>query len=169
MNVLMKQYNWVSSTREQLFRYCETLNPADYIKELGEFGGNSIRNLHVHVAECYQSWLGIFGLKKNITLVEPSSVNKVQEIRQIFNEINNLVYEFINKFEGNWDYILTGYVPWSHQEEGLTAMWLYTHTITHEFHHKGQIVSMGRQLGYIPLDTDLIAPSELKKFNIDLY
>ncbi|MFP3360862.1 DinB family protein, partial [Planococcus sp. SIMBA_143] len=36
--------------------------------------------------------------------------------------------------------------------------WLYTHTATHEFHHKGQIVKIGRKLGYIPPDTDLIEP-----------
>ncbi|MCU5378655.1 hypothetical protein OCA08_16075 [Bacillus cereus] len=40
--------------------------------------------------------------------------------------------------------------PWS-----TTPLWLLTHTETHEFHHKGQIVSMARHLGYNPPDTDL--------------
>ncbi|MFI5159066.1 MAG: DinB family protein [Sphingobacteriales bacterium] len=33
---------------------------------------------------------------------------------------------------------------------------LFTHVTTHEFHHKGQVVSMSRQLGYTPVDTDVI-------------
>jgi uncharacterized damage-inducible protein DinB len=30
--------------------------------------------------------------------------------------------------------------------------------MTHEFHHKGQIVKIGRQLGYNPPETDLVEP-----------
>ena len=33
---------------------------------------------------------------------------------------------------------------------------LFTHVITHEFHHKGQILSLSRHLGYVPVDTDVI-------------
>ena len=33
---------------------------------------------------------------------------------------------------------------------------LFTHVITHEFHHQGQILPMSRQLGYIPVDTDVM-------------
>ncbi|WP_423227985.1 DinB family protein [Sabulibacter ruber] len=28
--------------------------------------------------------------------------------------------------------------------------------ITHEFHHKGQIPSLGRHLGFVPDDTDVV-------------
>ena len=42
--------------------------------------------------------------------------------------------------------------PWS-----TTRIWLLTHTETHEFHHKGQIASMARHLGYVPPNTDLIS------------
>nr|WP_261382294.1 DinB family protein [Mucilaginibacter achroorhodeus] len=38
----------------------------------------------------------------------------------------------------------------------LSPLELFTHVITHEFHHKGQLVNMSRQLGYIPVDTDVI-------------
>jgi len=31
-----------------------------------------------------------------------------------------------------------------------------THVMTHEFHHKGQIMTMGRMLGYTPPDADVI-------------
>ncbi len=37
-----------------------------------------------------------------------------------------------------------------------TPLWLFTHTMTHEFHHKGQIATMGRMKGHIPPDLDLI-------------
>lgn len=31
-----------------------------------------------------------------------------------------------------------------------------THVMTHEFHHKGKIMTMGRMLGYTPPDADVI-------------
>ncbi|HEO8418505.1 TPA: hypothetical protein VBX77_000466 [Yersinia enterocolitica] len=34
------------------------------------------------------------------------------------------------------------------------------HSITHEFHHKGQIVAMLRSLGYIPKNTDILGLPE---------
>ncbi|RZK68975.1 MAG: hypothetical protein EOO92_22520, partial [Pedobacter sp.] len=37
-----------------------------------------------------------------------------------------------------------------------TVTSLFTHVITHEFHHKGQIMSMMRLIGYIPPDADII-------------
>nr|WP_242021046.1 DinB family protein [Cytobacillus oceanisediminis] len=30
------------------------------------------------------------------------------------------------------------------------------HTVTHEYHHKGQIMAMSRQLGYEPPNTDVL-------------
>ncbi|TCP31299.1 putative damage-inducible protein DinB [Scopulibacillus darangshiensis] len=156
MDTLIKQYDWVRLTRESLFQYCETMTPEEYIQELKGFGWGSIRNLHAHVAECYHYWLGHFALKNDMTPVEPHHVNNVQEMRQVFEGVNNLTREFLQKFEGKWGLALTRR---RHDEEAtFTILWLYTHTITHEFHHKGQIVSMGRQLGHIPPDTDLIEP-----------
>ncbi|MCY9423036.1 DinB family protein, partial [Bacillus paralicheniformis] len=42
---------------------------------------------------------------------------------------------------------------------------LLIHSITHEFHHKGQIVAMLRLLGYIPNNTDILGLPE-KEFSI---
>ncbi|WP_254901241.1 DinB family protein [Tuberibacillus sp. Marseille-P3662] len=98
-------------------------------------------------------------MKKGVTPVHSESVINVEDIRHVFKEVDLLVDEFLKTFQGQWDLSLTGPVPWQDEEESLTTLWLFTHTTTHEFHHKGQMVSMGRQLGYIPFDTDLIEPA----------
>ncbi|SDQ10833.1 DinB family protein [Virgibacillus salinus] len=162
MNLLKSQYDLIKYTREQLFSLCEQLDHDDYVKEIEGFGWGSVRNLHAHVAECYQSWLGKFGLKKNITPVNPENVRNVNDMREVFNEIDTLVCSFIDEYEGEYEYKLTGRVPWQEDHEELSVLWLFTHTTTHEFHHKGQIVSMARQLGYIPSDTDLLTPTDMK-------
>lgn len=158
MSVLNRQYELVKNTRELLFAFCEKLDADDYIKELDGFGWGSIRNLHTHVAECYQSWLGNFGLKENITFAEPGMVSNVQDMRGIFSEVDDLASRFLNTYENHADEVIKGPVPWQEEYEELSVLWLFTHTITHEFHHKGQIVSMARKLGYVPDDTDLVVP-----------
>ncbi|SFA95097.1 Uncharacterized damage-inducible protein DinB (forms a four-helix bundle) [Lentibacillus halodurans] len=158
MSVLKRQYDLVKSTRELLFAFCEKLDPEDYAKELDGFGWGSIRNLHIHVAECYQSWLANFGLKANVRVGEPWMVKSVQDMRNIFSEVDSLVYRFLDTYDGQLDKNVKGPVSWQEEDEELSVLWLFTHTITHEFHHKGQMVSMARQLGYVPDDTDLIVP-----------
>jgi uncharacterized damage-inducible protein DinB len=155
MELFVSQYDWIRRTRELLFDYCETMSPSDYVKELEAFGGDSIRNLHAHVADCYRVWLGSRALGKPFPRITPESANNVQEMREVFRRTDELVQEFLSKFEGKWNHTVQVSFESGDTVE-ITALWLYTHTVTHEFHHKGQIVKLGRQLGYIPPDTDLI-------------
>ncbi|WHY85884.1 DinB family protein [Neobacillus novalis] len=157
MDVFVSQYEWIRLTRESLFSYCETLPQSDYIKELETFGGDSIRSLHAHVADCYRVWLGSRALGKSFPKITPDSINNVAEMREVFRKIDDLVHEFLNEFKGKWDNTIQVSFEEGRRAE-ISALWLFTHTITHEFHHKGQIVKIGRQLGYIPPDTDLIGP-----------
>ncbi|CAG9620394.1 DinB family protein [Sutcliffiella rhizosphaerae] len=157
MEFFANQHEWIKRTRETLFDYCEGMEQSDYLKELESFGGDSIRNLHVHVAGCYQFWLGKHGLGKTIPKVEPETVKNVHEMKVLFQKIDDLVEEFLQNYKDNWGEAIP--VTFRTGDSALfSTLWLFTHTTTHEFHHKGQIVKIGRQLGYIPPDTDLIDP-----------
>jgi uncharacterized damage-inducible protein DinB len=157
MDVFISQYEWIRRTRELLFSYCETMSQADYVKELESFGGDSIRSLHAHVADCYRVWLGSRALGRPLPRITAESADSVNEMRKIFRETDDLVLDFLNEFKGKWDNTVQVSFEEGETTE-ISALWLFTHTVTHEFHHKGQIVKIGRQLGYIPPDTDLIEP-----------
>jgi len=49
-------------------------------------------------------------------------------------------------------------IPWRVGGEpiSMTPSKLLAHTITHEFHHKGQVMAMVRQMGYEPPNTDVL-------------
>lgn len=53
MDIFETQYRMIQQTRESLFRYCETVTQEDYVREVETLSGASIRNLHVHEADCY--------------------------------------------------------------------------------------------------------------------
>lgn len=157
MDVFVSQYEWIQRSREILFNYCETLATADYIEEIESYGGDSIRSLHAHVADCYRIWLGNRALGKSISHITPDSISNVQEMREVFKKIDRLVHEFLHEYKGEWDKTVNITFRSGASKE-FTALWLFTHTTTHEFHHKGQIVKLGRMLGYIPPETDLVEP-----------
>ncbi|MFS0749162.1 DinB family protein [Oceanobacillus sp. 1P07AA] len=152
MNLLLEQYQWVTKTREILFNYCETMSTGDYKAEID---GDSICSLHAHVAECYHVWLGNRALGNPYLSIDNKSIQNVKEMREVFTEADCIVEQFLSEFNENWDKEIP--VTFRNGDQAIfTTLWLYTHTVTHEFHHKGQIVKLGRKLGYIPPDTDLI-------------
>ncbi|WP_223702229.1 DinB family protein [Sutcliffiella deserti] len=160
MDLLASQYDWIKRTREILFCYCEDMSHTDYVKGLANFSGDSIRDMHAHIAGCYQFWLGSHGLGKSIVKIDPETVNSVQEMRELFKSTDEIVDEFLSKYKDNWEHTIP-FTFKSGETSEFSTLWLFTHTTTHEFHHKGQMVKMGRQLGYTPPDTDLIAPEKV--------
>ena len=150
-----EQYELVLESRKVLIEYCKTISPEDFLYENSNFGrGGSIRNLLTHIANTYKFWISEHGLKKPIVFTPNESVQNIIDTIDLFDKIDMIIFEFID---------LVGKMEKKHIEyeiDGIksstTPLRLFTHVITHEFHHKGQILSMSRYLGYTPVDTDII-------------
>ena len=149
-----EQYEYVRSSRKVLLEFCAAISSGDFIKEHSSFGRGSIRNLLVHIANVYENWIGKHGLARNISFTTYQSVNDIVSITGLFEAVDVLVYDFIRSIEDDAerkiDYELNGV------KKSAGLLQVFSHTITHEFHHKGQVLSLGRHLGYIPVDTDII-------------
>jgi uncharacterized damage-inducible protein DinB len=93
------------------------------------------------VANCYRRWLGNFGPVDpavSSRSTPSSACPDVAAMRQSFAEVDALVGRFLE----------TDRVSWQQEPLTVSALWLFTHTTTHEFHHKGQIVLFGREAGF---------------------
>jgi len=76
------------------------------------------------------------------------------ETEKFFTGIDSLIEEFIRVyFEKN---MIDIEMNVSDKVIIVSPIKLFTHVITHEFHHKGQILSLSRHLGYVPVDTDVV-------------
>lgn len=155
-DVARPQYALVRSARKAVFAYCSTLSPADFTAQLPAFGGSGVRSLLVHIADVYKFWLGSFALRQTIAPTDPESVKNIDDIRRLFAQTDVLVEKFLHHFQAAQDKSITGEIPGMDEPFTTTPLALFTHGIMHEFHHKGQIMSMTRQLGYTPPDTDII-------------
>jgi uncharacterized damage-inducible protein DinB len=159
-----KEYEWVRQTRLTLLNYCEGLNQEDFTRQNG-YGWESVRDSLVHVADCYIAWLGSFILlktKKPITSKDEKQKMKLEDIRIRFELVDTYVNQVFELHGMHLSEPIQRKIPWRDETEitTFTPGKLIMHTITHEFHHKGQIVAMIRQMGYVPPPTDIIGTND---------
>lgn len=153
---LTEQYRHIHQTRNVVIEYCSSLPQDIYERTIPDLPVSySIRALHGHIAECYLHWLGNFGLRKSIDVNGFENLS-FAEIRDKYNLVDGVVDEFLSRFGANPAEIIDGPKGHPHERLTLSALWLFTHAATHEFHHKGQIVLLGRMSGHPAPDTDLV-------------
>lgn len=154
MTDLQHQYMHVKLSREVLFEFCRSLSADHFMFEHANFGRGSVRNLLVHVANVYQFWIGAKALGRDDPFTPFEAVVNMEQIHLLFKGIDDLMDTFLGSIEHSprkrLSFERNGVQT---SELGLT---LFTHVITHEFHHKGQVLSMSRHMGYLPVDTDII-------------
>jgi len=134
-----------------LLEYCESIKAEDLLKQHPSFANASMQYLLLHMANCYFFWLGEVALKKKMEYLDYQTVHSLAAIRTQFETVNHLVNKFLNT---DWPeaipYEIRGALGTT------TPLKLFTHVITHEYHHKGQLLSMSRFMGYTPVDTDVL-------------
>ncbi|MGH2574655.1 MAG: DinB family protein [Ignavibacteria bacterium] len=156
MGTLKEQYKLVQSSREAVLRYLETISFEDLTKEVESFNKSSIRKMIMHVANTYVFWFGNFEPGKKTDYYKDNEVKTAADLRKVLAGVDMLVNEFLNRFKDSLNASVEGNIFWLKKNITETPLSLFTHVITHEFHHKGQIMSMSRQLGYTPPDADVI-------------
>lgn len=146
-----EQYQYVKGSRNVLFEYCETISAEDFVNQNNSFGrGGSMRNLLVHIANTYEYWIANFALKKNKVYAEYENYKTIKEVKLLFEIVDDFMEEFISQIDQIKDFEI------QNTQNTAKPLQLFSHVITHEYHHKGQILSLSRHLGYTPVDTDIM-------------
>ena len=150
-----KQYDLVIEAREVVFNLCDSMSPHDYVKHVDHFGQGSIRKTQAHIVDAYIHWIANYALNKSIPYLKADLINTVAAMRIEYANVNSWMSEFLEVHAENPHVPIINTLG-KRGQITTTPLTLFTHMITHEFHHKGQIVSMARILGYQPPDTDII-------------
>ncbi len=153
--IIREQYALVQRPRTILFDFLRDTAGNDGLnRAFPEFDNKSMRSLLEHIAGCYFAWIGFHALGHPRSLSDHGPCTTMDLVRQLFARVDATMEEFLESFNGRME------VPVRSEHdpgEWITAppVALFTHVITHEFHHKGQIVWMTRLMGCIPTDTDV--------------
>jgi uncharacterized damage-inducible protein DinB len=154
--LLKAQYQSIKSARHVLFDYCKSMAKDDLLKDIDTFNETSIGRLLMHIANCYIHWLIMFAQETDVDHKRNEQVTSFTEIEDAFQHVDKIVEEFLTTHQDGFELTLTKKRPNLDLYLTVTPLQLFTHVTTHEFHHKGQILTMSRILGYIPVDTDTI-------------
>lgn len=154
LEMLRQQYDWIRSARQNLFTFLEELPPQRLHQTVPDFGHGTIIRTHLHVVDSYMFWLGSFAFKKinehrDIPIQEIENAD-VSYDRKIFAQVDELVQRFLYEYNNRWSEPIKQDESWQGYPKAPTPLLLITHAMTHEFHHKGQIVLMAKRLGYPP-------------------
>lgn len=153
--LLAEQYECVRDSRGALLSYCHTISSPHLSKSADAFAGRSMLYLLGHVISAYQYWLEELVTGRKPMVLDDKGVSSLDEVRSAFGHVDHVVKSFLDKFHNK----LTMQLTMDTRVNGpinVTPLKLLTHVMTHEFHHKGQILAISRQLGYTPVDTDVI-------------
>lgn len=155
MEILKQQYKLIIGSREVVLNYCETIKFEDLTKKIESFNNASIMYMLLHIVNTYMFWLKKFFDKKDFEYFKEEKTKNINEVRGYFDVVDKIVDNFLN-VNTNCSRPVEGEILWLKKNMTFTVQQLFTHVITHEFHHKGQIMTMSRLLGYTPPDADVI-------------
>ena len=155
IDILKEQYRLVKSSREVVFEFIDTRVGKDLNTAVAAFEDKTIRYLLVHTANTYVHWLHNFALQKQAEFADDREFTYIEGIKKLYEDADKVMDTFLAVFSGRLDEVIGGTLS-GNRVVRATPLQLFTHVITHEFHHKGQIMTMCRLLGYPPPDTDII-------------
>jgi uncharacterized damage-inducible protein DinB len=153
--LLHTQYQLTRDARAVLMAYCTSISQDNFTRSHPEVGnGGSIGNLLVHINNSYHGWLLKFAFKEPFQKRTFTDMETLKDCKDYFQLTDSLMNRFLDHFDHRYDQPLEGEL--ASRNFQATPLQLFTHVVTHEFHHKGQILVLGRMWGYEPVDTDVL-------------
>jgi uncharacterized damage-inducible protein DinB len=151
---IRKFHNWTHASLTLLLDHLSTIAAGDYAKEVPGFGFPSIRAQVVHILNCEGFWIHTLQAFPFVDQ-DPAAWPTVSDARVLQREVSLNTVNYLSDLSEQ--HLNAGIEL--HFSDGDTAVrtpaLILHHVLTHAFHHKGQVVSMCRILGYPAPDTDL--------------
>ena len=154
IDILKKQYALLQRPRAIMLNFVETEVGNDWNTPVTIYDNKTIHGLLEHTASCYFCWLAYFCLGEPYGSIKDEGFLTFDDLRKLYKKVDETVAAFFDHFEDKLEVPVTR-MHWDEEVLTFTLLQLFTHVITHEFHHKGQIVMMCRMLGYVPPETDI--------------
>ncbi|MFJ7637970.1 DinB family protein [Peribacillus sp. NPDC097225] len=144
-------YNW--QVREDWFKWCESLSIEELRAERVGGMGSILKNL-VHIIDCELIWTNHM-LQEPIDYPEKDTISDLKDVIK-FSHFTKTVTE--KSLHDSTDFEKRNIKI--NSKNGTTYTFtcakILLHIITHEIHHIGQLSIWSREMGLIPISSDLI-------------
>jgi len=147
-------HSWTYASLTVLLDHLSTIPAEAYVKELPGFGLSTLRAQIVHIFNCEGFWIHTLQGAR-FEDEDPADWPTIPDARRLQHRIGTNTLAYLSNLTDeqiNTDAELR----FQDGDRAVrTPAFVLHHVLTHAFHHKGQIVSMCRALGYPAPDTDL--------------
>jgi uncharacterized damage-inducible protein DinB len=154
-NEIRELYAYNAWANNRIFDIIETLPAEQYMQDMKSSLG-SIHGTLVHLVGAEKVWLERWQKAPNVVFLKANEIYSFAELRNIWNIVQENREKFIAPFT---DDMLNNAVSVTDSRGGVlvnTYSQMMQHLINHSTFHRGQVVTMLRQLGATPVGTDLI-------------
>jgi uncharacterized damage-inducible protein DinB len=151
---IRKLHAWTHGSLTLVLDHLSTIPQNDYAKEIPNFGFPTLQAQVIHILNCEGFWIHVLQALPFADEV-PAGWPDVPAARVLQQKVGANTHAYLSGLTDeqlNTDTTL--HFPDGDTATRTPALVLH-HFLTHAFHHKGQIVSMCRALGYPAPDTDL--------------
>jgi uncharacterized damage-inducible protein DinB len=151
---LLARYNqWMN---EKLYQVCAEIPDQKRKEDLGAFF-QSIHGTLNHLLYGDKAWMGRFtGHPYSITVIGQDLYDSFEELREERIKTDQDIIEWSNSLSVEWLESPFEYTSNVDQKTRILPTWiLVTHLFNHQTHHRGQLTTLIKQLGYEPGITDL--------------
>lgn len=151
---IKKLHSWTHASLNLVLDHLSTIPPADYLKELPNFGFPTLRNQVIHIFNCEGFWIHILQGRPFVDR-NPAECPSVADARLLQQQVTQQTQAYLSSLT---DQQLSSNAELHFPDGDIavrTPALILHHFLTHAFHHKGQVVAMCRALGHPAPDTDL--------------
>lgn len=148
-------YDFNYWAKARIMTVVETLSDEQFTKDLGSSHGG-IQGTLVHIVGAEHIWLSRWIGQPANKLLDPKDYSTIPAIRQKWDDVEQDMSDFVsNLTEENLSATVT--YRTTEGKQLSNPLWeMMQHVVNHSTYHRGQIVTMLRQLGVKPIGTDLI-------------
>lgn len=150
---LLFEYNYWAKAR--IMSVVERLTEEQFTKNLGS-SHSGIHGTLVHIVGAEHIWLSRWIGKSEFKLLDPKDYPTRAIMQEKWDEVEQRMGEFVGSLtETDLSNVVT--YRTTEGKQFSNPLWqMMQHMVNHSTYHRGQVVTMLRQLGVRPIGTDLI-------------
>jgi len=135
------------SNLKALIDHCRQLTPEELDRELPGFGYPSVRLQLHHEIGAQRYWIGVLQgrIEADDNAPDFPTLNSLEAYRQ---EVYSATEEYIRTASREELNTARRMMTWGNKEQLLTPVHVFMRTLTHLYHHQGQMTAMCRIMGH---------------------
>ncbi|MBD3163125.1 MAG: hypothetical protein GF328_13565 [Candidatus Latescibacteria bacterium] len=141
-------------SRKKLFEFLLDVPDEDFVRAVAGANGRSLRDLLVHLVDASGFWISLIQDRPH-TALDPADFATVESVIPVADESADRIDHVLRDADPDWFSREMAVTPGGIPQRVVPAQ-AFVHLLTHEFHHKGQIVLLARMLGHEPPETDYL-------------